>query len=149
MAKFQIFTDTASDMWPELRKEYGIDYFQMGLVINGKEIKADLDFHNLSYEDQYNIVRDPKNVIKTSLVKAEEFNEKCEKYLSQGIDILYIACTSVLSGTLNFFRLCAEELQAKYPERKIISMDSTRAGMTLGLMVIDAAKLQKEGKSIE
>ena len=149
MAKFQIFTDTASDMWPELRKEYGIDYFQMGLVINDKEIKADLDFHNLSYEEQYNIVRDPKNVIKTSLVKAEEFNEKCEKYLSQGIDILYIACTSVLSGTLNFFRLCAQELQEKYPERKIISMDSTRAGMTLGLMVIDAAKLQKEGKSIE
>ena len=149
MAKFQIFTDTASDMWPELRKECGVDYFQMGLVINDKEIKADLDFHNLGYEEMYNLVRDPKNVIKTSLVKAEEFNEKCEKYLSQGIDILYIACTSVLSGTLNFFRLCAEELKAKYPERKIISMDSTRAGMTLGLMVMDAAKLQKEGKTIE
>ena len=28
-------------------------------------------------------------------------------------------------------------------------MDSTRAGMTLGLMVLDAAKLQQEGKSLE
>ena len=149
MGKFQIFTDTASDMWPELRKEYGIDYFRMGLVINGKEIKADLDFENYSYEQLYDWVRDGNNVIKTSLVTAEEFNEKCEKYLSQGIDILYIACTSALSGTLNFFKLCAKELQEKYPERKIIAMDSTRAGMTLGLMVVDAAKLQKEGKSIE
>ena len=149
MAKYQIFTDTASDMWPELRKEYGIDYFRMGLVINGKEIKADLDFENYSYEQLYDWVRDGNNVIKTSLVTAEEFNEKCEKYLSQGIDILYIACTSALSGTLNFFKLCAKELQEKYPERKIIAMDSTRAGMTLGLMVVDAAKLQKEGKSIE
>ena len=149
MAKFQIFTDTASDMPTQMRKDNNIDYFKMGLVINGKEIKADLDFENYTYEQLYDWVRDSNNVIKTSLVTNEEFTSKCEEYLSKGIDILYIACTSALSGTLNFFRLCAEELKAKYPERKIISMDSTRAGMTLGLMVLDAAKLQREGKTIE
>ena len=36
-----------------------------------------------------------------------------------------------------------------YPDRKIIGMDSTRAGMTLGIMVVDASKLQREGKTIE
>ena len=149
MAKFQIFTDTASDLPTNLRKENNIDYFRMGFSVNGKEIIADLDFENYSYEGMYAWVRDPNTVIKTSLVKREEFIDKCSYYLDQGIDILYIACTSVLSGTLNFFRLVSEELKEKYPERKIISMDSTRAGMTLGLMCLDAAKLQREGKTIE
>jgi len=149
MAKFQIFTDSASDMTTEMRKQNNIEYFQMGFAVNGEEHKADLDFKEYSYEQMYDWVKDPNNTIKTSLVKSEEFLSKCEKYLSQGIDILYIACTSVLSGTLNFFRIVVEELKEKYPERKIISMDSTRAGMTLGLMVLDAAKLQQEGKTID
>ena len=149
MAKYQIFTDTASDMPTQMRKDNNIDYFRMGLVINDKEIKADLDFENYTYEQLYDWVRDGNNVIKTSLVTRDEFIDKCTPYLEKGIDILYIACTSALSGTLNFFRLCAEELQEKFPERKIIAMDSTRAGMTLGLMVLDAAKLQREGKTIE
>ena len=115
MAKFQIFTDTASDMPTQLRKDNNIDYFRMGLVINDKEIKADLDFENYTYEQLYDWVRDANNVIKTSLVTRDEFINKCTPYLEKGIDILYIACTSALSGTLNFFRLCAEELKEKFP----------------------------------
>ena len=42
MSKFQIFTDTASDMPTQLRKDNNIDYFRMGLVINDKEIKAEI-----------------------------------------------------------------------------------------------------------
>jgi len=149
MAKFQIFTDTASDLPTRIREKLNIDYFKMGFSVNGRDIEADLDFKNYTYDELYQWVKDPKVTIKTSLVKMEEFVNKCTPYLEKGIDILYIACTSVLSGTLNFFRLVCQTLQEDYPDRKIIAMDSTRAGMTLGLMVMDAAKLQQEGKSIE
>lgn len=149
MAKFQIFTDTASDMPKELREKYGIEYFPMTLFINGVEKKADLDFKDYSVEEMYGWVTDPSVEIKTSLVTVRQFVDFLTPWLEKGIDILYIACTSVLSGTINCFRLAAEQLQEKFPKRKIVGMDSTRAGMTLGLMVIDAAKLQKEGKSLE
>ena len=149
MEKYQIFTDSSSDLTPEMRQQYGIDYFRMAFTVDGKEIKADLDFKIYSYEQLYDWIRNPNVEIKTSLVKMQEFIDRLTPYLEKGIDILYIACTTVLSGTLNFFRLAAQELQEKYPERKIIGVDSSRAGMTLGIMVMDACKLQQEGKTME
>ena len=149
MAKYQIFTDTASDLPTKLREENGIEYIPMMLSIGGKEVKGDLDFKAFSVKELYDWVRDSNLEKKTSLITIEQFINALSPYLKKGIDILYIACTSVLSGTYNSFRLAQHELQEMFPDRKIIGMDSTRAGMTLGIMVLDAAKLQKEGKSID
>ncbi len=146
---FQIFTDTASDLPRNLREENNIEYFPMTIFVNGVEKKADLNFEEFSIEEMYGWVRDPNCVIKTSLITVGQFIDFLTPWLEKGIDVLYIACTSVLSGTINCFRLAAEQLQEKYPNRKIVGMDSTRAGMTLGLMVLDAAKMQQEGKSLE
>ena len=149
MPKFQIFTDSSSDLTTEMRKEHGIEYFRMGFSVNGKEYPADLDFKLYSYEQLYEWIRDPKVDIHTSLIQNQEFVDRVTPFLEKGIDILYIACTSVLSGSVNFFRIAMEELKEKYPERKIISIDSNRAGMTLGLLVMDACEEQKKGASIE
>ena len=128
MAKYQIFTDTSSDMPTQMRKDNNIDYFRMGLVINDKEILADLDFENYTYEQLYDWVRDANNVIKTSLVTRDEFVNKCTPYLEKGIDILYIACSGALSGTRNAFELFKPELLERFPDRKIISIDSCSYG---------------------
>ena len=149
MSKFQIFTDSSSDLTTEMRKEFGIDYFRMGILVDGKEYPADLDFKEFSPEQLYEWVRNPEVKIQTSLISAGEFINRMKPYLDQGMDILYIACTSVLSGSVNFFRLAAEDIQAQYPDRKMIAIDSSRAGMPLGLLVMDAVKLQREGKTLE
>ena len=146
---FQIFTDTSSGMSKELREKWNIQYFMMGIVVGEKEYLADLDYTLFSREEMYGWVRDPNIKVRTSLVTAKEFKEKMEPYLKKGIDILYIACAEALSGTRGAFELLKEEIQEEYPERKIISINSCRAEMALGLMVIDAAKLRDEGKSIE
>lgn len=146
---YQIFTDTSSGMSKALRKEYGIDYFSMGLNVAGEEKHGDLDYEEFSREQLYAWVKDPKITITTSLVTAKEFTEKCEKYLDQGIDILYIACTDALSGTRAVFELVKRDLEEKYPKRTILSINSCRAEMALGLMVVEAAKMQKECKSIK
>ena len=149
MSSYKIITDSSSDLTTEMRKEFDIDYVRMAFTVDGKEYPCDLDFNEYSYDQLYKWIEDPKVEIKTSLVKMQEFIDRLTPYLEQGLDILYIACTSVLSGTLNFFRLAAEELKAKYPDRKIIGVDSCRAGMPLGYMTMDAVKLQREGKSME
>ncbi len=146
---FQIFTDTSSGMSKELREKWNIQYFMMGIVVGEKEYLADLDYTLFSREEMYGWVRDPNIKVRTSLVTAKEFKEKMEPYLKKGIDILYIACAEALSGTRGAFELLKQEIQEEYPERKIISINSCRAEMALGLMVIDAAKLRDEGKSIE
>ena len=147
---YQIFTDSSSDLSTELRKKHNISYFRMGFTINGKEeYHADIDYEEYSPEQLYKWIGNTKNVLKTSLVTMGEFFEKMEPFLEKGIDILYLACSGSLSGTINVFRLASEELQDKYPERKFIAIDTCRADMSLGLLVLDACKLRDEGKSIE
>ena len=146
---YQIFTDTSSGMSKSLRDQFKIDYFRMGIVVDRDEKLGDLDFVDFSREEMYNWVRDPNIKVRTSLVTAKEFEKKSLPYLEKGIDILYIACSGALSGTRNAFELFKPELLEKFPDRKIISIDSCRAEMALGLMVMEAAKLRDEGKSIE
>ena len=87
--------------------------------------------------------------IKTSLVTVGEFVEKMTPYLEKGLDILYLGCTTALSGTLNVFFTARDLLLEQFPNRKIVGIDTTKADMAIGLMAIEVAKLKEEGKSIE
>ena len=146
---FQIFTDTSSGMPKELREKHHIEYFLMGLVVNGTLYDADLDFQVFSREQMFTWVRDPKVTIRTSLVTREEFINKMKPFLEKGIDILYIACTDALSGTRQSFEILKEELLEQYPGRRIVSINSCRAEMALGHLCIEASLLQDEGKSMD
>ena len=149
MAKFQIFTDSSSDLTKEMRALYGIEYFRMGIIVNDKPYNADLNFEEYSHEELYNWVKTPDLKISTSLISSEELKSRARPFLDKGIDVLYIGCTSVLSGSVNFARLVFEELQEEYPERNIIAIDSNRAGMALGLLVMDSVKRQQQGASFD
>ena len=47
-----------------------------------------------------------------------------EPYVKEGKDILHLGFSSGLSGTLNSMRLAGQELSEKYPEAKIIIIDT-------------------------
>ena len=146
---FQIFTDTSSGLPKDLRDKHHIEYFKMGLLVNDKLYDADLDFKEFSREQMFDWVRDPKVTIRTSLVTREEFVNKMKPYLEKGIDILYIACTDALSGTRQSFEILIQDLLEQYPGRRIVSINSCRAEMALGLLVIEACKEQEKGKDMD
>ena len=72
-----------------------------------------------------------------------------EPILKEGKDILHLSFSSGLSGTYNSMCIAAEELQEKYPERKIVVIDTLCASLGEGLIDYKALELQKEGKSLE
>lgn len=148
MKKFQVVTDSTSDIELELRKEYDLDYVQMVFTINGKDYAADLDWKDLSSKEYYDLMRGGKRAI-TGLVKAQEFIDKFEKYLSQGLDVLYVSCSSKLSGSFNNGKIVAAELSDKYPNNKVICFDSLRSNYAEGMIAMEACKLANEGKDIE
>ena len=43
MSNFQIFVDSTSDMFTELRREYDVDYVSMNIVLKGEEKKHALE----------------------------------------------------------------------------------------------------------
>ena len=95
---FKIIADSTSDLPLVLREKYDIDYCRMSITCDDKEYVADLDYKEYSAKELYDWMRNGKRVF-TSQVADNEFREVFKKYLDQGIDILYIACSSALSAS--------------------------------------------------
>ena len=148
MKKFQVIADSTSDLEKKFRDEYEIDYFKMNFTISDTEYSADLDWTELSPLEYYTMMRNGKRSI-TSFSTTEVFINKMKEYLDKGLDILYIACSTKLSGTRGSAEKIANELLKDYPERRVVCYDSLRSNYSQGLMAIDAAKLALEGKSMD
>lgn len=148
MANYQIFTDSCSDLSTELRKQNNIEYVHMGLVVNGVEKIADLDWVDYSPEEFYGWLSAGKK-IKTTQVSMNEFEKGFRPFLEKGVDVIYLGCSSALTGSLNMFNLVAQELRQEFPDRKIIGIDTLCASFTEGLLVLEAATKQKEGLTID
>ena len=148
MAKYQIFTDSSCDLPTDVRKANNIEYFYFGLVVDGVEYHADLDWKEYSPEEFFGWLSKGRSV-KTTQVSMEEVLTKVRPYFEKGIDIIYMGCSSALTGSMNLFELAKQELMEEFPDRKMIGIDSLAAAMTLGMMVLDASKKQREGLSIE
>lgn len=148
MAKYQIFTDSSCDLSTEDRKANNIEYFYFGLVVDGVQYRADLDWVDYTPEEFYGWLSSGKKV-KTTQVSYEECVQRIRPYFEKGIDVIFLCCSSALTGSLNVFNLAKEELLAEFPERKMIGVDTLASALTLGILVLDAAKKQREGLSIE
>lgn len=88
-------------------------------------------------------------VITTSQVNSETWKDAFRQILNAGDDILCIPFSSGLSGTCQAAFVAAEELREKYPERKLVVIDSLAASAGEGLMVYYALKNRDNGMSIE
>lgn len=148
MNKYVIFTDSCSDLSTELRKKHNIEYVRMGLVVNGEEKYADLDWVDYSPEEFYGWMLQGKK-IKTNLVSVEEFQTKFTPFLEKGFDILYIGCSSALTGSLNVCELAKEEMLDKFKDRRVVVVDSLTSTGCLGMLCIDAALKRDEGLSMD
>ena len=148
MAKFQILTDSCSDLPLEIRSEYGLDYCRMNVVVDGEEKIADLDWNEFKPEEFYGWLAAGRH-LKTTQVPITEFINRITPYLKQDLDILYISCSSKLSGSINIFELAKEQLLEQFPDRKLIGVDSLNACFGEGVLAILAAKKRDEGASLE
>ena len=148
MKNFVIIADSTSDLHADLREQYQIDYVRMNYVIDGVEYPASLDWENHSSREFYDMMRNGKRIMTTQVTR-EEYTEKFKSYLEQGKDVLYISCSSALSGSVNLAVVISKELEAEYPDRKVICIDSLCSSLGQGYMLIRAAQLRTEGKTLE
>lgn len=86
---------------------------------------------------------------KTSQINADEFTEYFEGFLKEGKDILHVCLSSGITGVVNSANIAREELSEKYPDRKILIVDSLGASSGYGLLMDRLADLRDEGKTIE
>ncbi len=149
MAKFKIFTDSCSDLSTEARKKYDIEYCHMGIVVDGEEKRADLDWVDYTPEQFYGWLKEGRHV-KTTQVSVPEFLDCFRPALQEGFDVLYIGCSSKLSGSVNTCEVLVKpQLLEEFPDRKIFVIDSLLASGVEAMLTVRASLLRGEGKSIE
>ncbi len=146
MKNFLLLTDSTADLSKDIRDMYDIDYVSMNYVIDGVEYPASLDWEYHSYKDFYNMMRKGKRILTTQVTR-DTYIKKFESALKNGKDVLYISCSSALSGSVNLAKLIAKELASVYTDNHVYCVDSLLSSLGQGYMVITASKLRDNGKS--
>jgi DegV family protein with EDD domain len=106
----------------------------MEFIMNEKSYLHYLDAREMSLDKFY---ADLKSGIdsKTAQINAATFADYFESYLKDGKDVLYIGFTSGMSGTYLRATEAAKELEEKYPDRKVVVVDSLCASVGEGLLM--------------
>jgi len=148
MSNYKIITDSCIDLPDNVAKELDLVVIPLSVLMDGKTFFNYLDEREITFQAFYERLRE-KAMPSTSQLNPAEFEEAFEKELEQGNDILSISFSSALSGTYASSVTARDKLQKKYPNRKIITIDSLSASMGQGLLVYYAANLKKQGVGIE
>lgn len=138
---YRIFTDATSDLPASFAEQLHVTVLPMGFTMEEKEYFYIPGNSDMPIETFFEKMRAGIPVT-TAQVNSFAFLEAFEPVLKAGEDILYIGFSSKLSGTVQSAFSAAEELQAKYPERKIVVIDSCSASLGEGLLVYYAARKQ-------
>ena len=145
MSEYVITTDNNSDLPEKYLKDHGVGCMYLSYSMDGKNYTHG---NFLPEHEFYEAMRNG-SMPTTAQVNPENAKTLLEPYLKEGKDILHLSFSSGLSGTYNSMCIAAEELQEKYPERKIVVIDTLCASLGEGLIDYKALELQKEGKSLE
>jgi DegV family protein with EDD domain len=148
MSDYVIVSDATLDLPMTIINRYGIKIIPMGVEIDNVQYNHYPDEKEITIEKFYSMLKDG-SVCHTTQIPPIIFMDYFSKLLEQGLDILYIAFSSGLSGTYNTVQLVIPELLEKYPKQKIYAVDSLCASIGEGLLVMHAAMQKEKGLDIE
>ena len=147
MSDFVITCCSTADLPLEHLQKRNIPFVCFHFTMNGKEYPDDLG-QTISFEDFYAQIA-AGAMPTTSQVNVSQFISFFEPFLKEEKDILHISLSSGISGTYNSAVLAREQLAQKYPDRKIITVDSLGASSGYGLLVDSAADMKDAGASMD
>ena len=146
---FQVVTDSTTDIKPEWAKAWGINTVIPFIVtVDGKDYFNEIDERDIRTKDFYDLLRAGKNG-STTQITAFRYIEAFEPILQSGQDILYLCLSSELSRSYEQSVMASQTLKEKYPERKIICIDSKSASLGEGMLAMYAARACNRGDTLE
>ena len=147
MQNYQITCCSTADVTEEFYKSRNIDYVCFHYTLDGVEYPDDLG-KSIPFDRFYKMIADGAAPV-TSQVGTGDYVEFWEPYLQKGTDILHVTLSSGISGTINSAMAAEKLLEEKYPERKIMVLDSLAASSGYGLFMAYLADKRDEGMSME
>lgn len=139
----KIISDSTCDLSKELLEKYDIDILPLHVHLGDEEHQ---DGVTITPDEIYAWADANRTTPKTSAASMAEAIDAFEPYIKNGDEIICFSISSSMSAIHNVMRLAAQDLEA---EDKIHVIDSANLSTGIGLLVLEAATLAKEGKSAE
>lgn len=136
-----IVTDSTSDIEPAKAAELGITVVPLFVLFGERGYK---DYVELSRSEFYHKLQNESVLPITSQPTAAMYEEAFKPLVEAGNDVLCIAISSHLSGTMNAARAGAE----RFPSARITIYDSESVAGGLGMMVLHARDLAAKGATV-
>jgi len=147
MPDFLITCCSTVDLSNEYLQKRQIPYVSFHFTLDGREYPDDLG-QTMSFDEFYRKIADGA-MPTTSQVNVGQFVSFFEPFLMDGKDILHISLSSGLSGSYNSALLARDDLLCRYPDRKLLVVDSLGASSGSGLLTDLAADMRDAGASID
>ena len=143
-----LFTDTDTDITPEVAREYGYHLISMPYSIDGNTVYPYEDFETFDAHAFYDTLRDGA-LPNTSAISTQRYIDYFEPELSAGNDILYVHFSRNMTATFDNMDKAIEIFKTKYPDRKVYTID-TKGITLLSLNIVkEVGDLYKSGKTVE
>lgn len=147
MSSFILSCESTVDLPFSYISGRGIPVIFYSYLANGVEYEDDMERDPKALEQFYQFIADG-GMPTTSQINEYSYMEFLEENLKKG-DVLHIAFGTGMTQSVRNAERAAEELREKYPERRIIVIDSLCSSSGYGMLVDYAADLRDEGKSID
>lgn len=140
--KVAIITDSTSYIPLEIREKYNIIVVPLSVTFGNKSYEEETE---LGADEFYTLVRDSKELPKTSQPSIGYITDKLTELAENYDAAIAIHLSSGISGTFNTMQTAGNMVE----DIKVYPFDSEISCMPQGFYVIEAAKMVEEGKSPE
>ncbi|QEK11843.1 DegV family protein [Crassaminicella thermophila] len=140
MKPIKIMTTSLADIPKELVEAYDITVFPLTIRFGDEEFHDQVD---LSTEEFFRRLRTSETLPTTSQVPPNVFLEEFKNTLENGYEIILINGSSEISGTHRSSLMAKNELGSE----DITIIDTLALSYSCGMIVVEAAKMAKEGKN--
>ncbi|MUK90143.1 DegV family EDD domain-containing protein [Ornithinibacillus sp. L9] len=141
----KILADSASDLSKDHYNEFDIEMVSLTVHLDEKDYE---DGQTIYPKTVYDAMRNGK-APKTSQVSPQTFKSVFTSYAESNQPLIYLAFSSELSGTYQTAKMMEQEVKEEYPDAPIHVIDTKCASIGYGLVVLEAAKMAKAGKSVD
>jgi DegV family protein with EDD domain len=140
MSNVKIFTDSTSDLTPEILNN--LDISVVPLYVNFDE-HSFIDGVNITTKELYEKIEEEGKLPKTAASSPANFHNAFKPFIDEGKDIVFIGLSSELSSHLQNASIAAGE----FPEGRVHIVDSLNLSSAIGLLVMKAADFAAKGMS--
>lgn len=140
MTKIKIVTDSSVTIEPEVAKELDITIVPLSVMVDGV-VYSDAD---LAEGEFLRLMQSSRNLPKTSQPPVGVFADVFERLAEDGAQIISIHMSHALSGTVEAARQGATLANAD-----VTVVDSSFTDQAMKFQITEAAKMAKEGASLE